>query len=131
MSKGASKPPPTASASVVRRPPFVLFFPASSSSFIELLLVRQEDAKVAEQLKMAHDESVDVHPHVHRPVHAVFEGDSLPEHKNETQEEITHRHRQVAGLKANLHREDGSEETKDRIRDELRELGEDAAADEE
>jgi hypothetical protein len=91
----------------------------------------QEDAKVAEQLKMAHDDGVDIHPHVHRPVHAVFEGDSLPEHKHETHDEKLHRHRQVAGLKANLHRDDRSEETKERIRDELRELGEDAAADEE
>ncbi|GAA6031265.1 hypothetical protein JCM8097_005574 [Rhodosporidiobolus ruineniae] len=40
--------------------------------------------------------------------------------------ETTHDHRVIGGLKANLHRDDRSEATKDSIREKLRDLGEDA-----
>ncbi|GAA6046814.1 hypothetical protein JCM3770_005656 [Rhodotorula araucariae] len=46
-------------------------------------------------------------------------------HKDESHEEEVHRHRIVGGLKANLHRDDRSEETKEQIRQKLHEMGED------
>ncbi|GJN93958.1 hypothetical protein Rhopal_007018-T1 [Rhodotorula paludigena] len=45
-------------------------------------------------------------------------------HEGETHEEEVHRHHKIGGLKANLHRDDRSEETKEHIRQQLRELGE-------
>ncbi|TNY20220.1 hypothetical protein DMC30DRAFT_417200 [Rhodotorula diobovata] len=47
------------------------------------------------------------------------------EHKGETHEEEVHRHHVVAGLKANIHRDDRSEESKEHSRQKLREMGED------
>ncbi|GAA6030227.1 hypothetical protein JCM8097_008998 [Rhodosporidiobolus ruineniae] len=41
-------------------------------------------------------------------------------------EDTVHQHRVVGGLKANLHRDDRSEETKQNIRDKLQEMGEEA-----
>ncbi|BGO95381.1 hypothetical protein NBRC10512_001848 [Rhodotorula toruloides] len=41
-------------------------------------------------------------------------------------EEEVHRHRVIGGLKANLHRDDRSEETKESIREKLHEMGEEA-----
>ncbi|BGP51554.1 hypothetical protein JCM10450v2_007500 [Rhodotorula kratochvilovae] len=57
--------------------------------------------------------------HHGKTVHAA----EKPQH--ETHEEEVHRHRIVGGLKANLHRDDRSEETKDHIREKLHEMGED------
>ncbi|GAA5916913.1 hypothetical protein JCM6882_000603 [Rhodosporidiobolus microsporus] len=82
----------------------------------------KEDAEVAWELKQCHDGHHDLHPHITKPAHAVYEGDAT--HPNETHDETVHRHRQVGALRGQLKRKDVSDEAKERMREQLRGLGE-------
>ncbi|GAA5874818.1 hypothetical protein JCM8547_005250 [Rhodosporidiobolus lusitaniae] len=84
----------------------------------------EEDAQIASDLKAVHDNGEDREIHVSRAAVPRFDSDKTKAHRHETHEETVHRHRQVGSLKANLMRDDRSEKTKERIREELRELGE-------
>ncbi|GAA6019194.1 hypothetical protein JCM10207_005033 [Rhodosporidiobolus poonsookiae] len=66
------------------------------------------------------------HP-AHEYTHATRSHDHDTDPKKEDREKDMHHHRVIGGLKANLHRDDRSEETKDKIRERLHELGEDEA----
>ncbi|GAA6019531.1 hypothetical protein JCM10207_003734 [Rhodosporidiobolus poonsookiae] len=78
-----------------------------------------EDAHIAHSLHAAHDaEDSELHIHVQRPHHPHYA--PVP---GETHEDEVHRHRQIGALRANLHRDDRSDETKEHMREKLQELG--------
>ncbi|GAA5867543.1 hypothetical protein JCM3774_003872 [Rhodotorula dairenensis] len=70
----------------------------------------------SEEHKRADDELVE-----EGSVHAGGAGATLAQ----THEEMVHQHRIIGGLKANLHRSDRSDETKEEIKQKLRDMGAD------
>ncbi|BGP27523.1 hypothetical protein Rt10032_c15g5502 [Rhodotorula toruloides] len=105
---------------------------------------KKEAAEILHDLEKAHGEtpeasaSASTHAQGHKgrlhvEKHAVEGGEHESGHakaatssSSEAHEEEVHRHRVIAGLKANLHRDDRSEETKESIREKLHEMGEEA-----
>ncbi|GAA5979331.1 hypothetical protein JCM11641_005000 [Rhodosporidiobolus odoratus] len=90
---------------------------------------RNEDAHIVEELRAAHDQGENVHPHVIRPVTHHFAGDDTVEHRDETHDEQSHRHRQV-GQYRHLLRDSDSKEVKKHAKAMLKELGEEVSDEE-
>ncbi|BGP20009.1 hypothetical protein JCM10213_000609 [Rhodosporidiobolus nylandii] len=86
---------------------------------------KEEDLHIVRDLKAAHDDGASVDVQITVPATRTFSSDSKARYKNETHEEQVHRHRQIGSLRGQLRREGVSDEARERIREELREMGED------